>query len=540
MSMTSQETKVAVIGWDAATWDVLFPLLKSGKLPNLSKLMASGKWGTLKSTIQPISPTAWASIITGQNPGKHGIFDFISIDSSYRPKPTNGGMLQSTPIWSHLSRAGKQVLVVNVPMTYPPRAINGVMISGMDAPYLDRLFTYPSYLSKILHHKFNFTVEVTRKKRKIESKADFLRAYSTYLVTTTEEQSKVVQYLLRLQSFDFIFLVFTTPDRMQHIHGTKIMSPLNTSIQDVYESCDQALGVVMQELGQEWNYILLSDHGAAPYKKVFELSTWLEQDGYLNIVRTQRRSAQRLSSKFLYKLRRQTYKYLGLSQERIADKQGFMGNVDWDATKAFSVGAFGNIYLNTRSRFSNGILSEREYKDMRHTLMEKLLAIRDPETGARVVKEVYFREDVYQGSFLHLAPDILIETTGDYFVRNNLDHIEGKIFYPAGLYGNRLLPHTGKHTADGVLVISGPMFVQDNEPGDANVFDITPTLLYLFGLPIPTDIDGRLLMEWLSPDYVRRAKITYTDQSVFVVGKNAYTTTEQSLIEKRLKDLGYL
>lgn len=131
--------KVMVIGLDGATFRVIDPLVARGELPGLARLMAGGTRGTLESTLPPLSPTAWASFITGKNPGKHGIFDFLRRrPGSYEFLPVNGASIRARTLWSRLSEGGVRVGVVNVPMTYPPPPVNGFIISGMDSPRLDQ------------------------------------------------------------------------------------------------------------------------------------------------------------------------------------------------------------------------------------------------------------------------------------------------------------------------------------------------------------------------------------------------------------------
>ena len=130
-------TRVFMIGWDGATFDLIRPWVAEGKLPTIARLMAAGAHGQLRSTLPPMTFPAWTSFMTGMNPGKHGIYDFT------RPRPgryelefVNGGQRRAPSFWQILSQAGRRVASISLPCTYPPEQVNGIMISGFDAPGL--------------------------------------------------------------------------------------------------------------------------------------------------------------------------------------------------------------------------------------------------------------------------------------------------------------------------------------------------------------------------------------------------------------------
>src|SRR5689334_13033273 len=129
---------VFIIGWDGATFDLIRPWVAQGKLPHIARLMETGAHGSLRSNLPPMTFPAWSSFMTGKNPGKHGIFDFT------RPRPgryelefVNGGHRRAASFWQILTRAGRKVVSISVPCTFPPEAVDGVMISGFDAPGLE-------------------------------------------------------------------------------------------------------------------------------------------------------------------------------------------------------------------------------------------------------------------------------------------------------------------------------------------------------------------------------------------------------------------
>ncbi|MDO8141482.1 MAG: alkaline phosphatase family protein, partial [Candidatus Brocadiales bacterium] len=124
--------KIVVIGIDSATFDIIEPLVNQGKLPVFTRFMKEGVWGRLQSTIPPVTPPAWTSLVTGKNPGKHGIFDFYGYTTNGYERPIiNSQAIKAKTLWNILSEGGKSVGIINVPLTYPPEKVNGFLIPGM-------------------------------------------------------------------------------------------------------------------------------------------------------------------------------------------------------------------------------------------------------------------------------------------------------------------------------------------------------------------------------------------------------------------------
>jgi predicted AlkP superfamily phosphohydrolase/phosphomutase len=129
------DAPLVVIGWDGATWDLLEAWVRQGRLPNLARLMAAGAHGTLRSTPLPLSPAAWSTIITGQNPGKHGVFDWFERRlGSYAVDYVHTGRVGAVPLWQYFNQGGRRIGIFCPPMLYPAVPLDGFMVSGMAAP----------------------------------------------------------------------------------------------------------------------------------------------------------------------------------------------------------------------------------------------------------------------------------------------------------------------------------------------------------------------------------------------------------------------
>ena len=143
------ETKVVVIGLDGGTLDLMIPWIEEGKLPAFSKIKQKGSYGKLRSTTPYYSAPAWVSMVTGVQPGKHGIYDFFRTDTP-KKRIVNSQYRKAPALWKMLTENGKQSIIVNVPGTFPPEKIDGVMITGLLTPSLDSTYTYPSSIKKDL------------------------------------------------------------------------------------------------------------------------------------------------------------------------------------------------------------------------------------------------------------------------------------------------------------------------------------------------------------------------------------------------------
>src|SRR5215470_2793630 len=139
--------KLLVIGLDGASFNVLDPLIDRGHLPNIANLISKGSRANLETTFPPITAVAWSSFMTGKNPGKHGIFEFVRRDkASDREVAVNASFRHGKAMWDLLGNAGQSVIVHNFPCTYPPRKVHGILISDFMTPRDRRDYTYPSEL----------------------------------------------------------------------------------------------------------------------------------------------------------------------------------------------------------------------------------------------------------------------------------------------------------------------------------------------------------------------------------------------------------
>jgi len=467
--------KILVMGLDGATFDLIKPLIKMGKLPNMAKLMESGTHGVLKSIIHPITPAAWVSFYTGKNPGKHGIFDFRERKKgSYDTQIINGSFCKEKSLWSILSDNKKKVAIINVPMTFPPEPVNGFLISGMDSPSNDVTFTYPPDLYMKLKNEIGEYIIDTRFNENTEKDQ-----YIASIDKMIRDRGKTVKYFLRKYDLDFLMVVFVATDRVSHAfwkymdpnhpdHDQKEKDKYGNVIFECYQKIDNEIGEILNVVDDNTQIIIMSDHGFGPLYKDIYINKWLMDKGLL-------------------KLKEEADGELRVSS---VDWGNRFSSVDWENTKAYSFGFFGNIFINLKGREKRGVVEPgKEYEDVREYIINGLYDLCDVEDGKKIVDKVYKSEELYFGKNSDKAPDLLIKARNySYMARDSYE------FKFDDIVSKPIISHSGNHTTEGVYIISGKD-INSNLTLNASILDVAPTILHMMEIPIPSDMDGRVLKE---------------------------------------------
>ena len=209
----------AVIGLDGVAWHLLEPLLDGGVMPRLRALVDRGAAGVLRSTIPTYTPPAWTAAATGVNPGRHGVYGFVEGNAqSERQSLVHSGKIKAPTIWEIVNAQGERAGIYNLPLTYPPRPLEGWMVSGMMTPgYGERLtgFTSPPSLEdEIQRQAPGYVVDVSA-----NWETDWRdRALCDRMVTSLEQRVRVLTRLLELDPPRALFSVLEAPDRLQHVY----------------------------------------------------------------------------------------------------------------------------------------------------------------------------------------------------------------------------------------------------------------------------------------------------------------------------------
>lgn len=554
--------RVLVIGLDGATFDLIEPWAASGDLPTFRRLLESGAWGRLRSTIPPMTAPAWTSFATGTNPGKHGLYDWVTRDrDGYGFRLLSALDCQVPTIYSLLSQAGRRVCTVNVPMTYPPTPVNGALISGLPAPSTRVAITYPSDLLEQVQGAVG-RYELYPDPGGAYSDAG-VEAFLRHLQRTGHSRVATFEYLRERERWDMAMVVFSGTDTVCHamwrymdpthpLHEPRGAARYGNAIRDYYRFIDGYLASVLAGLDDDTTLVIMSDHGFGPFRGFIHVNNWLLEKGWLHLKDDPH---TRLKSRLfragvtpmnVYDLLMRAG-FGALKREVVRGQgQGLMralflsfSDVDWARTQAYSLGNVGQIRLNVAGRDPQGCVSPGiAYERLRDAIIAELAELADPDTGETVVESIHRREETYHGDALDGAADIL-------FIPRRLEYF-GFGEYEFG--GNRVIEPvrhgiSGTHRMDGVMMAYG----RDIRPGlrvdGARIIDLAPTILHLMGEPIPDHMDGRVLQEIMEPE--RRSEprtygAAWQAPSANGNGDDTFSAEDEEVITRRLRDLGYL
>lgn len=559
--------RVLVIGLDGATYTILQPLIDAGRLPNLATMQNIGCWGQLISTIPPVTAPAWASFMTGTNPARHGVFGFFNRDpSGYTYEETtgfvHGGLIRGSTIWELLSDAGLRIGVVNVPLTYPPRPVNGLMITGMLTPPSAENFTYPPELALRLE---GYQIDLPQTRTETGFTVSDSLNEEALLEAVTEMLDVRAGHCLRLmsepplgRSWQCFAVVFVGTDRLFHnlwhyldprdqAYGGVRGQQIRTGVEEYLARLDGVVGRLREAAGPEAVTFVMSDHGfgPAPTKRV-NLNDWLVDIGLLRLAGGKRRWLSAEAWATALGLRRPAIKRVfkrwipgRVLRRATMDKQGGREvPADWRRTRAYAVQLYNHlcgIEINLQGSKRHGIVRPGfEYEELRDHLLAELENLRDPSNGVRLVQGAFRREELLRGDYLDQAPDIIIELDPDYTGLAPLGN------------GQLVTPHqmrrSGDHRKEGILLAQGPNTRSDSLSPPPAIVDLAPTILYALGVPVPREMDGRVLTELFSRAYLEQNPVTYSDvPSGRRSGEeDVYSFEEKAEISDRLRQLGYV
>jgi predicted AlkP superfamily phosphohydrolase/phosphomutase len=265
-----------------------------------------------------------------------------------------------------------------------------------------------------------------------------------------------------------VVCVFDITDRLQHMFfrfhkderwGTAISDERYANVlRDLYIQMDGLVGRVMKEIDNQTVLMVLSDHGFKPFRRAVELNRWLQQNGYL-------------------------------TENPSATTPDLLQRVDWSKTQAYAVG-FGGIYLNLAGREAKGIVSREDAPRLKREIIEKLKRLQDPDRPGSPISEVYDRDQAYKGPYVEDAPDLVVGFAPGYRVA--WETVTGG--FGETVISNNMRPWAGDHNMNppevpGMLFCNRPIDVER-----PNIVDIAPTVLDLFGVPIPAHMDGEPIM----------------------------------------------
>ncbi len=546
-------SRVLVIGIDGGTFDLVRPWTEAGDLSHIGRLMAEGIHGPLESTLPPVTAPAWTTFATGKNPGKHGVFDFIRPMGSGRFDLVNSSAIRAQTLWQILSEAGRRVGVMNVPVTYPPVPVNGFVIGGMLSPTRrtgSGKITYPADLLD----RYTDQLPPYRVAPNVQYKPGNEEAFIADLLELVDLRGTYALQLMDDYPCDFLMCHFLSTDTIQHAlwkfvdpdhprYDPQAAARFGDGIKQVYQRIDRYVGQMVDRLSEDTNVILMSDHGFGPLHYVVNLNLFLIEKG---LMRLKRDAWTRLKAALFRAgvtpaaiwhliertgLQNYVWQVSKSTRNKVVSKFLSFDDVDWSHTVAYSIGHVGQIYVNLKGREPEGIVEPGEaYERTRQQVIDALHDLRHPETGRVLIDKIIPGDEVTHGPYAAQGPDLHLVMDSYRTIVFPLFATDGKIVT------RQIRGDSGCHRKHGIFVAWGPE-IRPNALSNARILDLAPTILHLLELPVPSDMDGRVLTEALASERPVEIREVGPDKE----GANAQLSAEETAeVENRLRDLGYL
>ncbi|MGD8454058.1 MAG: alkaline phosphatase family protein [Phycisphaerae bacterium] len=533
--------RLLIIGLDGATFYVLDPLMQAGHMPNLRRFIENGVAGVLHSTQPPITPAAWTTFMTGKGPGQHGILDFEKYDAGEHKLTFNSTyQIEEKTLWELLSEKGLRVGSINVPMTYPPKPVNGFMISGFETPSIHADFTFPKELKQEIFELIpNYNYRTNWQRRALGGQ-DIFAENLKYIANSFDQGAKLTTYCGDKFGWDVLMVVFKLVDNLQH-KAWKYLDPRTAPdyprearlSAEVLTQLDRVLGELFEYAERNGAHVLImSDHGHGSLDGKAQPNRLLKDWGYLAL-RSPWEQATTRAAHLLHRLTKGKVTRFEQGARGIEQELA----VDWSRTRAcvMHAGIYGYLYINLRGRGPHGIVEPAQYESLRDELAERLrkATARGPDG-----KEVHIFSHVHKTEHLYRCkrqdhpnlPDLLLAPHPGFAVVRKIRGRQSVRWCPV----NRI---EGTHRDEGILAIGG-RGIRKGERTEANIVDIAPTALAALGLRVPVDMEGRVIREAFSAEPVIERepplKKAFDDQG------EVYSEEERRLLQQRLSDLGYL
>jgi len=486
--------KVVIIGLDGMSPELFDVLVKRGVFPTLGKLRKNGAYTKLQSTLPPTTAPAWTTFATGVNPGKHGIYDFLSPHRSLlEMKPISSEEIMKKTFYQTLEDQGKRGILVNLPVSWPPLTKNPTITSlltrGEKVVFPKTLFEKIPQLKNYQLFPESFGKKITRKNNlKLVSEVRDLE----------RKRLRVFMKMIAKIKWDFSFILFSGSDWLSHRFYRQLISGCaGKEVWRFFQDIDSYVREIYNKTKKDSNFFILSDHGFKIATRQFAINQWLFKEGYL--LRRKKQNEEKKQRgvwlfkkplgfkltapsfllnnpclfKFLTILYRKMGRYLPISivvREEIDPRHTAALATQW------------GIYLNLKGRFSDGCLDESARKRLAKELKRKLEELKDEKTGEHVFEGVFLREEVYIGEALKKAPDVVFYPQTSWQVIALLSARE--------IFSSQL---ANDHERKGIFLAFGEDIVANKLPKNVSIEDVCPTILHSLESPKPKNLDGKVL-----------------------------------------------
>lgn len=483
-----------ILGVDGLTFRVLHPLIERGDLPNFKKISEQGCEAILESKYPPLTPPAWISLSTGTKPARHGVYDFWMYEGEGAARTTRvqtrrkGGKA----IWNILSEYGKRVIVLNVPMTYPPEPVNGIMISGYMTPSSEVEFTYPaSFKEELFQAVPGYQIDLNL--QGFFRQANAMEKLIDQTLDMTEKRIDLLAHLVKEKPWDFCYVAFVGPDRLQHSLWSEIMA-LEPRAIEYFHLLDRALGLLLEQLGPDDTLFVVSDHGFQGVTHTFNINEALRMKGLLvpgatDVVARAGRTAdmkQALKRIGLLSLARRIKRQLKHAKvlhppSHTDVYHPLLDDIDLERTVAYvpSLSGYPGSFVDIF--FKPGTAPE-----VVEQVAEDLKRQVDPRSGKALIDAIYPTEAYGEGPYAPTEPHLIVLPNEGITFRMDLGSKQT---------WDETTKVRGTHQKEGVLYAYGGGLKQGFKAPNAEIYDVIPTVLRSMNLPLPHAFDGRVLDE---------------------------------------------
>jgi predicted AlkP superfamily phosphohydrolase/phosphomutase len=513
--------------------------------------MSRGAFGPLQSTTPPMTSPAWPSFATGKYPAKHGVFDFVSAHSGTF-NIVNATSIKAQPLWDILSAQGQRIGVINVPVTYPPHETNGFMISGLLSPSTAQVTWPADLLERYAREEGDKYRVMPSIQYKPGNESEFLRD----LESLVDTRARFASRLMRDHPWDLMMVHFLATDLAQHALWKHMDpahpdhepgNPYQSAIQQIYQRVDRAIDDLLSEIDEQTIVIVMSDHGFGPLHGLVNLNVLLWRCGLLHFKRaplTQLRVAMfrhginpKLAYGLLARLNLQNIVARVAKSTRNAVYNKFLSfdDIDWTRTTAYSLGHMGQIYINVKGREQHGIVERgAAYERAIEQVIDALHTLTTPD-GRPMLDRAIRASELPGGAYADEGPDLHLVLDGYRYISCPLFATDQHVL------SRQIRGDSGTHRSHGVFIAAGPPIRPGVRVDTARIVDLAPTTLHLMGLPVPDDMDGRVLTDVLLQGGLQeRVASIEAECSRAVPAALALSEAEEAELEQRLKGLGYL
>jgi predicted AlkP superfamily phosphohydrolase/phosphomutase len=425
------------------------------------------------------------------------------------------------------------MVVVGVPMTYPPLEVNGICVSGFDTPNTDCEFTYPgSFRKEILEKVEDFTFERRYRSRDIKDTKKF-KQYIDWLKRQADQQVEILRMGMGRDNWDAAMVLLRSFDELLHC-GWKLLDfridsssdPRSAVMEKYFRELDEVIGDLLAIAEEnEATVWVMSDHGGQKKRGNIYINRMLRDLGYLQEVPRRWEFLRKL----LKKKRKRTAHPLGKRFEPIKGAD----EVDWSGTKAWvsEINIYADLNIQVKGKQPNGIVEVEQKEEVLEQLIEALQEARE-DGGEKLLEIVARPQELYglkDGEVDEHFPDLILGQREGYLFRSQ---ISGKDW----LREDKAESMSGTHSMNGMFAALGKTIKQQGDL-KAEIVDVAPTILAGLGLPVTEDMNGRVLTEVFkeAPTVEREAT-----QKIDRGGDYNYSQKEEDELSSRLADLGYL